>query len=71
MILDAKEVRYMADTYYNDKLPYIMKCIKNASYSGNYDVTVTENIEKIYEKLIGLGYSIETIKSDCIYKIGW
>ena len=60
----------MADNYYSNKLPYIMKCIKNASYSGNYDVIITEEIsDDTYEKLIDLGYSIEM--QEYSYKIGW
>jgi len=57
MILSAKEVRYMADNYYTNNFPYIMKSIKHEAHRGNYTVTISEKVPReVYNKLIELGY---------------
>ena len=69
MILTAKEVRYMSDNYYANKLTYLMKCIKNSSYSGNYDVTINEEISKeTISKLEELGYVVDHVRNKFIIR---
>jgi hypothetical protein len=71
MILDAQETRYMSDSYYHCKMNYVMKCIKNAAHGGNYDIDITEQIDKeTITKLKDLGYTVQA-HSPCLYSIGW
>jgi hypothetical protein len=66
MILSAEEVRYISTNYYTNNLPYIMKCIKEAAYKGEFSVKINFEVsQEAYNKLVKLGYNFkeDTLKS--------